>query len=123
MAAPIDAPDVQSHEPAARYTDSMGKYIVIYLCLLILAGVQFLVAYSHLDTSAMFARMLFIAIAEAGLALLFFMHLWAEKRGFLLFVLIFTGFALITMQYGWTDSNRMEKGVTYTEPKIGIVQQ
>jgi cytochrome c oxidase subunit IV len=101
----------------------MGKYIVIYLCLLILAGVQFLVAYSHLDTSAMFARMLFIAIAEAGLALLFFMHLWAEKRGFLLFVLIFTGFALITMQYGWTDSNRMEKGVTYTEPKIGIVQQ
>ena len=36
--------------------------------------------------------MLFVAIAEAGLAVLFFMHLWAEKRGFLMFVLVFYHF-------------------------------
>jgi cytochrome c oxidase subunit IV len=119
----VEAPDVHPSEPAATYKDSMGKYIAIYVCLLILAALQFVIAYSHLDTSAMFARMLFIAIAEAGLAAMFFMHLWAEKRGFLLFVLIFTGFALATMQYGWTDSFRMDLGVPYTQPKTGVVQQ
>ena|SRR5579864_428403 len=119
----MDAPDMRKDEPAAQYTDSPKRYIVIYACLLILAALQFVVAYTHLDTSAMFARMLFIAIAEAGLALMFFMHLWAEKRGFLLFVVIFTGFVLLAMQYGWTDSNRMEMGAPYAQPKPGVVQQ
>lgn len=119
----IDAPDVQQNEPAARYSDSVGKYIVIYICLLVLAGLQFAIGYSNLDATHMFARMLFIAIAEAGLALLFFMHLWAEKRGFLLFVIIFTGFVFLAMQYGWTDSYRMDTGVPYSQPKSGVVTQ
>lgn len=119
----MDAPDVHPNEPAARYSDSAGKYYAIYVCLLILAGLQFFIASLHLDTTTMFARMLFVAIAEAGLAIMFFMHLWAEKRGFLLFVVIFTGFVLIAMQYGWTDSNRMEIGAPYTLPKTGVVQQ
>jgi caa(3)-type oxidase subunit IV len=119
----MDAPDVQPHEPAARYTDSPGKYIAIYICILILAALQFVIAYSHIDTTAMFARMLLIALAEAGLALMFFMHLWAERRGFLLFVVVFTGFVLLAMQYGWTDSYRMEIGAPYSQPKTGVVAQ
>jgi caa(3)-type oxidase subunit IV len=118
-----DAPDIRGDEPAARYTDSAGKYYVIYACLLILAALQFVIAYSEVGRTAMFARMLLIAIAEAGLALLFFMHLWAEKRGFLLFVAIFTGFVLLAMQYGWTDSNRMDTGVPYSQPNSGVVSQ
>ena len=117
-----DAPDVLASSPEARYTDSLGKYIVIYLCILVLAGVQFLLAYSHAGTSGRFERMFLVALAEAGLALLFFMHLWAEKRGFLLFVLVFTGFVLAAMQYGWTDSYRMERGVPGAQPQIGTVQ-
>jgi heme/copper-type cytochrome/quinol oxidase subunit 4 len=117
----MDAPDVQKSEPAARYTDSIGKYIVIYLCILILAVMQFVIAYSHADSTTRFARMLFVALAEAGLALLFFMHLWAEKRGFFLFVVVFTGFVLAAMQYGWTDSYRMELGVPNSQPKAGVV--
>jgi cytochrome c oxidase subunit 4 len=119
----VDAPDVQKHEPPARYTDPIGRYLLIYLCLLVLAALQFVIGFSHADTSAKFERMLLIAIAEAGLALLFFMHLWAEKRGFLLFVVVFTGFVLVAMQYGWTDSNRMEVGAPYTQPKVGGVPQ
>jgi caa(3)-type oxidase subunit IV len=118
-----DIPDVQMHEPPARYSDSIGRYLGIYVCLLVLAGLQFVIAYSNIDTEHMFARMLFIALAEAGLALLFFMHLWAERRGFLLFVIVFTGFVLLAMQYGWTDSYRMETGAPYSQPKAGVVQQ
>lgn len=119
----VDAPDVQKHEPAAKYTDSPGKYIAIYVCILVLAALQFVIAFTSLDVTAKFERMLLIAIAEAGLALLFFMHLWAEKRGFLLFVVVFTGFVLLAMQYGWTDSNRMNVGAPYTQPKTGVVPQ
>jgi caa(3)-type oxidase subunit IV len=119
----VDAPDIHGHEPAARYSDTMGKYVGIYVCLLVLAGIQFWTASLNLGTEAMFARMLFVAIAEAGLALMFFMHLWAEKRGFMLFVMIITIFVMLAMQYGWTDSNRMESGAPYSQPKAGVVQQ
>lgn len=119
----MDAPDVHPNSPVAKYTDSPGKYFIIYVCLLILAGLQFYIATLNLDTTAMFARMLFIAIAEAGLAIMFFMHLWGEKRGFFLFVVIFTGFVLLAMQYGWTDSNRMDVGAPYSQIKPGAVQQ
>jgi len=119
----VDAPNTQSQDPAARYTDSAGKYIVIYACLLTLAALQFLIAYSNVDRFLMFVRMLLTAIAEAVLALLFFMHLRAEKRGFMLFVLVITGFVLVAMQYGWTDSNRMRTGVPDSQPKSGLVSQ
>jgi cytochrome c oxidase subunit IV len=112
-----DAPAVQSHGPAA--TETNGKYIGIYVCILILAALQFVIAYSQADTGSMFARMLIVAVVEAGLALMFFMHLWAEKRGFLWFVIIFTVFVLLAMQYGWTDSNRMGSGAPYSQPTAG----
>ena len=115
----VTPPDVQKHEPPAKYTDPVGRYLVVYGCILILAALQFVIAYTHVDAEHMFARMLFIAIAEGGLAVLFFMHLWAEKRGFLLFVLVITGFVTLAMQYGWTDSFRMEHGAPYTQTQTG----
>ena len=91
-------------------SEGTGKYVGVYVCLLALAGLQFVIAYQNIDASQMFTRMLVVAIIEAVLAMLVFMHLWAEKRGFLWFVAIFTIFVLLTMQYGWTDSFRMRVG-------------
>ncbi|HET7892116.1 MAG TPA: cytochrome C oxidase subunit IV family protein [Candidatus Sulfotelmatobacter sp.] len=89
----------------------IGRYLLVYLAILVLAGLQFVIAYQHIDGSQMFARMFFIALAEAGLGLMFFMHLWEEKRGLLLFVAVFTIFVIAAMQYGWPDSFRMLVGV------------
>lgn len=93
----------------------IGKDLVVYACLLALAGFQFAIAYQNLDASQMLVRMLAVAIVEAGLAVLFFMHLWTEKRGFAVFVLVFTVFVLLTMQYGWTDSTRMVVGAPFSK--------
>jgi caa(3)-type oxidase subunit IV len=93
----------------------MGKDLMVYVCLLALAGFQFAIAYQNLDTSQMLVRMLAVAIVEAGLAVLFFMHLWTEKRGFAVFVLVFTIFVLLAMQYGWTDSTRMVVGAPFSK--------
>jgi cytochrome c oxidase subunit IV len=92
-----------------------GKYVVIYVCILAIAGLQFVVAYSNIDGSQMLARMLVLALIEAGLAILFFMHLWMENRGLLWFVVIFTVFVLLAMQYGWTDSFRLAGGAPWAK--------
>jgi cytochrome c oxidase subunit IV len=100
---------------AERKSDGFTKDLVVYVCLLALAGLQFVIAYQHIDASQMFLRMLVVAVVEAGLAVMFFMHLWAEKRGFVLFVLIFTIFVLLGMQFGWTDSFRMVTGAPFSK--------
>jgi len=96
-------------------SNGIGKDLIVYVCLLALAGVQFVIAYQNIDAAQMFTRMLVVAIVEAGLAMLFFMHLWSEKRAFLWFVVIFTVAVLLGMQYGWTDSTRMVTGAPYSK--------
>ncbi len=100
---------------AEHKSDGIGKDVVVYVCLLALAGLQFLIAYQNLDVSQKFVRMLAVAIVEAGLAVMFFMHLWTEKRGFMLFVIVFTISVLLGMQYGWTDSTRMVVGAPFSK--------
>ena len=98
----------------AHKNSGMGKDLVVYLCILALAGLQFVLAYQNISASQMFVRMLSVAVIEAALALLFFMHL-SENRGLLWFVAIFTIFVLLAMQYGWTDSFRLSDGVPWAK--------
>ena len=65
----------------------MSKDLMVYVCLLVLAGIQFLIAYQSISPGQMFTRMLVVAVIEASLALLLFMHL-ADNRGLLWFVVI-----------------------------------
>jgi heme/copper-type cytochrome/quinol oxidase subunit 4 len=92
----------------------ISKDLIVYVCLLALAGIQFFIAYQDITASQMFVRMLTVAIIEAGLALLFFMHL-SENRGLKWFVLIFTVAVILGMQYGWTDSFRLVDGVQWAK--------
>jgi heme/copper-type cytochrome/quinol oxidase subunit 4 len=98
----------------AQKNSGMSKDLIVYVCLLALAGTQFFIAYQDITASQMFVRMLTVAIIEAGLALLFFMHL-SENRGLKWFVVIFTVAVILGMQYGWTDSFRLVDGVPWAK--------
>jgi heme/copper-type cytochrome/quinol oxidase subunit 4 len=98
----------------AHKDSGIGKDLIIYVFLLLLAGIQFLIAYQDISTSQMFERMLVVAIIEAGLALLFFMHL-NENRGLRWFVVGFTVAVLLGLQYGWTDAHRLVNGVPWAK--------
>ncbi|HEY3974106.1 MAG TPA: cytochrome C oxidase subunit IV family protein [Candidatus Sulfotelmatobacter sp.] len=91
------------------------KYLIVYVCILAIAGLQFVIAYSNLDGTQMFTRMILLACVEAVLAVLFFMHLWVDSRGLLWFVAVITLFVLFAMQYGWTDSYRLLNGVPWAK--------
>jgi|SRR5579863_10349510 heme/copper-type cytochrome/quinol oxidase subunit 4 len=95
-------------------SNGIGKDLIVYFCMLVLAAIQFIIAYQSIDVSQMFVRMLIVAVIEAALALLFFMHL-TENRGLRWFVLVFTVAVILGMQYGWTDSYRLINGVPWTK--------
>lgn len=88
-------------------TRGAGTYLLVYLCVLILAALQWMIAYSNLSASRMLVRMLPLAGIEALVAVLFFMHLWVEKRWFVICVVFLTLFVFASMQFGWTDSFRL----------------
>ncbi len=97
-----------------QLTHGVGTDVAVYVCLLALAALQFFIAYQNIDASQMLTRMLIVACVEAGLAQLFFMHLWSEKRVFMVVVLSLTIAVLLGMQYGWTDSFRMVTGAPFS---------
>src|SRR5580693_7556280 len=97
-----------------KKSSGIARDLVVYVSLLVLAAIQFVIAYQDISASQMLVRMLIVAIVEAGLALLFFMHLW-ENRGLRWFVLIFTVAVILGLQYGWTDSFRLSNGVPWAK--------
>jgi heme/copper-type cytochrome/quinol oxidase subunit 4 len=96
------------------HSGSTGKDIIVYVFLLVLAAAQFVIAYQDISATQMFVRMMAVAVIEAGLALLFFMHL-AENRGLRWFVLIFMVAVALGLQYGWTDAFRISEGVKWAK--------
>lgn len=99
---------------AEGHQRGVKRYLAVYLIILVIAALQFVIAYSNASPSQMLARMLFLAVVEAALALLFFMHL-SDNRGLLWFVAVFTVFVLLALQYGWTDSFRLSSGVPWAK--------
>lgn len=91
----------------AKSSTGMTTYYVIYVGILAIAALQVVFAYHHTEGAAMLARMLVLAIIQAGLGVMFFMHLKDEKRGLLLALIPATVFVLMMMNVIWSDSFRL----------------
>jgi cytochrome c oxidase subunit IV len=85
----------------------IGKYIAVYLCLLVLMALQFFIGYQNVEGSALVVRFLTFGVIETLLVVLFWMNLGSEKPVFIKFVVVFTLFVLAAMDYMWTDSFRL----------------
>jgi cytochrome c oxidase subunit IV len=77
--------------------------LMVYVGILVLAGVQIFVAYH----SPGVIRMLVIAAIQAFLAVMFFMHLRDEKSTLRLALIPATLFVLVMMNMVWADSFRV----------------
>jgi heme/copper-type cytochrome/quinol oxidase subunit 4 len=100
---------------AAGEQGGLGKYIMVYLCMLAITGIELVVAASNPGGAHLLPILLILAFTGALLGVLVFMGLAAEKRSLIISVAVFTLFVLATINYGWTDSFRVLMGVPYAK--------
>lgn len=99
----------------SQKTESLGTYFIVYFCILAIAGLQIVVAYQHIDGSQMFLRMLSLALIQAGLAIIFFMHMKTEKRSLFFTLISAAVFVLAMMNMIWSDSYRIVGGAPFSK--------
>ena len=103
----------ESEEGISQMEDSqkdhagIGRCIPVYIALLVLSGLQVVLAYSHLDRNRLLASMLAVAIFSAALAIMYFMHMADERRSFFWSLIPATLFVLLMMNMIWSDSFRL----------------
>jgi caa(3)-type oxidase subunit IV len=92
---------------AEKHSGGLTTYLVVYVCILVLAGVQIVLAYQHTEGAQLFFRMLSVALVQAWLAVMFFMHMRTERRSLVLSLGLYTVFVLLMMNMIWSDSFRL----------------
>lgn len=87
--------------------ESLKSDIIVYFVILVIAGLQVLLAYRPGSIGQHVFQMLALAIIQAGLGVMFFMHLFQEKRALMIALIPATIFVLLMMNMIWTDSFRL----------------
>jgi caa(3)-type oxidase subunit IV len=92
---------------AERANGSLKKEIIVYVCILALSGLQIVLAYQHVPGAQLLVRMLALALIQAGLGVMYFMHLLDERKNLRLALIPATIFVLLMMNMIWSDSFRL----------------
>jgi cytochrome c oxidase subunit IV len=87
--------------------ESLKTDIIVYVIILVIAGLQVLIAYRGGTTGQHVMEFLSLAIIQAGLGVMFFMHLFQEKRTLMFALIPATVFVLLMMNVFWSDSFRI----------------
>jgi cytochrome c oxidase subunit IV len=87
--------------------ESLKSDIIVYFVILVIAGLQILLAYRGGTVGQHVMEMLALAIVQAGLGIMFFMHLFQEKRSLMFALIPATVFVLLMMNVFWSDSFRI----------------
>ncbi len=90
-----------------KVTSSLKTDMIVYGCILALSGLQVVLAYQHTQGTQLMVRMLAVAVIQAGLGVMYFMHLRDERRNLLLALIPATVFVLLMMNMIWSDSFRL----------------
>jgi len=85
----------------------MKEYITIWVGLLCIVGIETFLTTLQLSTHRLLAALLVLAFIEAGIALLYFMHLKYEKPSLFWSLVPAVIFVLFMMNHIWPDAYRM----------------
>jgi heme/copper-type cytochrome/quinol oxidase subunit 4 len=90
-----------NHEPG------MKEYIAIWVGLLCIVGIEVFLTSMNLSTHGLLVSLLVLAFIEAGIALLYFMHLKYEKPNLFWSLVPAVIFVLFMLNHIWADAYRM----------------
>ncbi len=82
-------------------------YVAVWLGLLAIVGVEVALTYAGLAPGLLLAALLALAVVEAGLGVMFFMHLKYERRILFWSLIPALIFVLVMMNHLWRDASRM----------------
>jgi caa(3)-type oxidase subunit IV len=87
--------------------DNLKTDLTVYFVILALFGVQIALAYQNAQGAQLLVRMLAVALVQAALGVMYFMHLRNEQRNLRLALIPATIFVMLMMNMIWSDSFRL----------------
>ncbi len=85
----------------------MRLYVAVWAGLLLIVGVEVALTYLHLRSGTLLYALLGLALVEAGLGLMYFMHLRYERRTLFWSLIPALIFVFIMMNQFWSDAHRL----------------
>ena len=85
----------------------MRLYIAVWIGLILIVAVEVALTYAHLPTRTLFAALLSLAVLEAGLGVMYFMHLKYERRALFWSLIPVVVVVLVLMNHLWPDAYRL----------------
>ncbi len=87
----------------------MKSYIGIWVGLICIAGIEVFLTYRNLSVHQLLGILLILAFIEAGIALMYFMHLKYEKPSLFWSLVPAVLFVLLMMNQIWPDAYRLAR--------------
>ena len=85
----------------------MRLYVAVWLGLLLIVAAEVALTYARLPTGTLLAALLALALVEAGLGLMYFMHLKYERRTLFWSLIPALIFVFLMMNQFWSDAYRL----------------
>ena len=86
---------------------SVMTYVGIWVGLLGIVGIETAITYQHPEAKVLLASLLILALVEAAIAMLYFMHMNYERKILLWTLVPITLFVLSMLDHLWADAFRM----------------
>ena len=85
----------------------MRLYVAVWLGLLFIVAAEVALTYAGLPAGTLLAALLALALVEAGLGVMYFMHLKYERRILFWSLIPALIFVFIMMNQFWSDAHRL----------------
>jgi cytochrome c oxidase subunit IV len=85
----------------------MKLYVIVWIGLLLIVAAEVLLTYADLRAGTLLGLLLVLAMAEAGLGLMYFMHLKYERPGLFWSLIPALIIVLVLMDHFWPDALRL----------------
>ena len=87
-----------------RREPGMRVYVAVWIGLLVIVAAEVAATYAHLTVGVQLAVLLALAVLEAGIALLYFMHLKYERPSLFWSLIPALVVVLVLMDHFWPDA-------------------
>jgi len=90
-----------------RHPPGMRLYVVVWIGLLLIVGIEVSLTYLQLPGPRLLASLLVLAFIEAGIGVMYFMHLKYERPSLFWSLIPTLIFVLVLMDHFWPDALRL----------------